>query len=75
LIAGAEGGAFSFSGVEGLDGSGSFYQPFLGLQARFASRWSAQLDAGPAFMSTQSAGVSVSSQPWVMNAALYFSIF
>lgn len=75
LLAGAEAGAFSFSGVEGLNGDGSFYQPFVGVQGRFARRWSAQLDAGPAFMQTRSSGISVDSQPWVLNAALYFSVF
>lgn len=75
VLLGAEGGVLSFSDVEGLSGTGSFYEPFLGAQARFSQRWSAQLDAGPAFLTANALGQSLGYQAIVLNAALYYSLF
>jgi hypothetical protein len=72
---GAEGGLLSFNGVQSLDGSGSFFGGFAGLEYAFTRRLSLSADFGPAMISAGSGGSSVSGLEWVINTALYFRIF
>ena len=75
LTLGAEGGALSFSGVESLSGTGSFFGGFAGAEYDLAKRLSLSADFGPQMVTVNSGGSSVGGLEWVISTALYFRVF
>ena len=81
LVVGAEGGYARFNqvdglgGTEGLDGAGSAYECFLGLEYPFAGRLKLSADVGPALLSGSAQGYTYSTTQTIVNLALYIYLY
>ncbi len=75
VFGGAEAGMLSFSGVEGLNGSGRFFQGFAGLEYGFTQRLGLSADIGPAYVSLGDGKDGVGGLEWIFTTAFYFRVF
>ena len=75
LVLGGEGGGLNYSAIDSLHGDGSYYGPFAGLQYRFVRQWALLVDYGPAWIHVNAQGGGITEQQWILNTALYFTVF
>jgi|GEM_PF-2113943 hypothetical protein len=75
LRLGAEAGYLSFHDVDTLSGNGGYGELFLGAEYRFLKRWNALVDYGLAKIDVNAQGQSLAQQQWVLNTALYYTLF
>jgi hypothetical protein len=75
LDLGVEAGFLNFNGVDSISGSGSYAEPFIGLEYRFLKRWRAAVDLGPTWINLSSSGQDLQDMEWTLNAALYCWLF
>jgi hypothetical protein len=72
---GAEGAYVHFDNINTVSGDGWTGSFFVGVQYRFAKRWSLGLDLGPSVAAVSSSSDSVVRMDWVGNAGVYFDLF
>jgi hypothetical protein len=75
LLLGTEAGYLSFHNVDTLSGSGGYGEVFVGAEYRFLQRWKALVDYGLAKIDVNAQGQSLAQQQWVLNTALYFTLY
>jgi hypothetical protein len=72
---GMEGGAIRFTGIDGLNGDGSFYEPFLGFAFNAGKIITLSAEIGPAFLNLNADGESLSTVNAVVTTAIYVHLF
>ncbi|MGH7442987.1 MAG: hypothetical protein ACREKE_09985, partial [bacterium] len=72
---GAEGGYARFSGMDILNGNGSYGEGFLGLEYAVTPRIKLSVDAGPARIEARSYGYTYNTTDLIFNTAVYLYLF
>ena len=75
LLAGGEAGYLNFSSVDSISGDGDYGELFVGAQWTFVKNWTALVDYGLAKIQVRSEGLGVTELQWVINTALYYTLF